>query len=31
LKNKILAFVDYVNRTLAKPFQWNYTGKPLTS
>lgn len=31
LKNKILAFVDYFNRTLAKPFKWNYTGKPLTS
>ncbi|MGF1523610.1 MAG: transposase [Leptolyngbyaceae cyanobacterium] len=31
LKAKILAFVDYFNRTLAKPFKWNYTGKPLTS
>ena len=30
LKAKILAFVDYFNRTLAKPFKWNYTGKPLT-
>lgn len=31
LKEKILAFVDYFNRTMAKPFKWNYTGKPLTS
>jgi putative transposase len=31
LKKKILAFVDYFNRTMAKPFKWNYTGKPLTS
>lgn len=31
LKAKILAFVDYFNRTLAKPFKWNYTGKPLIS
>lgn len=31
LKAKILAFVDYFNRTLAKPFKWNYTGKPLVS
>lgn len=31
LKAKILAFVDYFNRTMAKPFKWNYTGKPLTS
>lgn len=31
LKQKILAFVDYFNRTMAKPCKWNYTGKPLTS
>jgi transposase len=31
LKDKLLAFVDYFNRTLAKPFKWNYTGKPLVS
>ena len=31
LKSQILAFVDYFNRTMAKPFKWNYTGKPLTS
>ena len=31
LKAMILAFVDYFNRTLAKPFRWNYTGKPLVA
>jgi transposase len=29
LREKILAFIDYYNRTLAKPFKWTYTGKPL--
>jgi transposase len=28
LQAKILAFVDYFNRT-AKPFRWTYTGRPL--
>ncbi|MEM9216494.1 MAG: IS630 family transposase, partial [Cyanobacteria bacterium P01_F01_bin.150] len=31
LKAKILAFVDYFNRTMAKPFKWTYKGKPLTA
>lgn len=31
LKAKILDFIDYFNRNMAKPFKWNYTGKPLTS
>ena len=31
LKAKILDFIDYFNRTMAKPFKWNYAGKPLTS
>jgi transposase len=31
LKDKILAFIDYFNRTMAKPFQWTYKGKPLSS
>jgi len=26
---RILAFVDYFNKTMAKPFQWTFTGKPL--
>lgn len=30
LKQQILAFIDYFNRTLAKPFKWTYAGRPLT-
>jgi hypothetical protein len=29
LREKVLAFIDYFNRTLAKPFKWPYTGRPL--
>jgi len=29
LREKILAFIDYFNQTLAKPFKWTYTGRPL--
>jgi hypothetical protein len=29
LKARIRAFIDYFNRTLAKPFKWTYTGRPL--
>ena len=29
LRDKILAFIDYFNRTLAKPFKWTFTGRPL--
>jgi putative transposase len=29
LKAKLLAFIDYFNRTMAKPFQWTYKGKVL--
>ncbi len=29
LQTQILAFIDYFNRTLAKPFRWTYTGRPL--
>ena len=29
LKAKILDFIDYYNRTMAKPFKWTYQGKPL--
>jgi len=28
-KTKILAFIDYFNTTMAKPFKWTYKGKPL--
>lgn len=26
---KVLAFIDYYNRTMAKPFKWTYQGKAL--
>ena len=29
LRNKVLAFIAYFNRTMAKPFKWTYQGKPL--
>ena len=29
LRQRLLAFMDYFNRTMAKPFQWTYTGRPL--
>ncbi len=31
LKDKIEAFIKFFNETLAKPFQWTYTGKPLAA
>lgn len=30
LKTRILDFIAYFNRTMAKPFQWTYKGKALT-
>ena len=30
LADKISRFIDYFNKTLAKPFRWTKTGKPLT-
>jgi putative transposase len=30
LKVRVLAFIDYYNRTMAKPFKWIYQGRPLT-
>jgi hypothetical protein len=29
LQEKVLAFITYYNRTIAKPFKWTYQGKPL--
>jgi transposase len=29
LEDKIIAFMDYHNAYLAKPYKWTYTGKPL--
>lgn len=31
LKARIEAFITYFNQTLAKPFKWTMTGKPLTA
>ena len=31
LKRKVLAFIDYYNRTMAKPFKWTYQGKALAA
>jgi hypothetical protein len=31
LRARILAFIDYFNATLAKPFKWTYKGRPLTA
>ena len=30
LKAKVIAFIDYFNRTMAKPFRWTMEAKPLT-
>ena len=30
LRTQVLAFIEYYNRTMAKPFKWTYQGKPLT-
>ena len=30
LKHKIDAFIEYFNKTMAKPFKWTYAGKVLT-
>ena len=29
LRDKVLDFIAYFNRTMAKPFKWTYQGKPL--
>jgi putative transposase len=29
LRDQVRAFIDYFNRTMAKPFKWTYRGKPL--
>jgi putative transposase len=31
LKAKVLAFIDYYNLTMAKPFKWTYKGKALAA
>lgn len=29
LRKRLLEFVDYFNRTMAKPYKWTYAGRPL--
>ena len=31
LRERLLAFIDYFNATMAKPFKWTYQGKPLVA
>jgi transposase len=31
LRQRLLDFIDYFNRTMAKPYRWAYTGQPLTT
>lgn len=31
LRERILAFIGYFNRTMAKPFKWTYRGRPLVA
>lgn len=31
LRERILRFIAYFNRTMAKPFKWTYKGKPLAA
>jgi transposase len=31
LEAKITHFIDFFNKTMAKPFRWTYTGKPLAA
>jgi DDE superfamily endonuclease len=31
LRRRLLAFIDYFNTTMAKPFKWTYAGRPLVA
>jgi transposase len=31
LRQRLLAFIDYFNKTAAKPFKWTYVGRPLAA
>lgn len=31
LRMRLLDFIDYFNRTFAKPFRWTYTGRPVAA
>ena len=30
LRQRLMDFIDYFNRTMAKPYRWTFTGQPLT-
>ncbi|HCP74609.1 MAG TPA: IS630 family transposase, partial [Ktedonobacter sp.] len=31
LQARVFSFIDYYNRTMARPFKWTYQGKALTA
>ncbi len=31
LQERLLGFIDYFNRTFARPFRWTYTGRPVNA
>jgi hypothetical protein len=31
LRQRRLAFIDYFDQTMAKPFKWTYAGRPLVA
>jgi hypothetical protein len=31
LRQRLLTFIEYFNKTMAKPFKWTYTGRPLAA
>jgi hypothetical protein len=31
LRQRMLAFIDYFDQTMAKPFKWTYAGRPLVA
>jgi len=31
LKDCLINFIDYYNKTFARPFRWTYTGRPTKS
>jgi hypothetical protein len=31
LQAKVMSFIEYYNRTMAKPFKWTYQGKVLVT
>lgn len=31
MRDRILAFIDYFNQNMAKPFKWTYAGRPLVA